>query len=205
MILYYLILYYVILNLMHELTGRELYRAIEYAKSIDEEAGRQIISQFQYDQPALSMSMFNMFPAFIAEKNQQMAYLFMDLCFDVICVYQHAFGSTPTQNELSPEWLEKQAELINSELQSLVPGIQINQKLKSKLQDRFHQRTKDDIPQHDLVTFMNEAIDGYAAESNARVDAIKITQAMISVIIRLLGDLYNQTDHRQYEMILNIQ
>jgi len=38
---------------MHELTDRELYQALEYAKSIDEEDGKKIMSQFEADQPML--------------------------------------------------------------------------------------------------------------------------------------------------------
>jgi len=38
---------------MHELTERELYQALEYAKSIDEENGKRIMSQFEMDQPIL--------------------------------------------------------------------------------------------------------------------------------------------------------
>jgi hypothetical protein len=37
---------------MYELSERELYEAIHYAKSIDEETGAKIIGQFQLEQPA---------------------------------------------------------------------------------------------------------------------------------------------------------
>ena len=36
---------------MHELTERELYQALAYAKSIDEENGKIILDQFLVDQP----------------------------------------------------------------------------------------------------------------------------------------------------------
>ena len=77
---------------MHELTERELYNAIGYAKSLDEDAGRKIIERFQLDQPALAGTIFGIFPMVIAEKDQDMAHLFMDLCFDVICVFGNAFA-----------------------------------------------------------------------------------------------------------------
>lgn len=79
---------------MHELTERELYQALEYAKSIDEDAGRKIIEHFQLDQTALAQTIFGIFPNVIAEENQEMSYLFMDLCFDVLCIFQKK-PSTP--------------------------------------------------------------------------------------------------------------
>ncbi|MGZ4981507.1 MAG: hypothetical protein ACXWAB_08685 [Methylobacter sp.] len=39
---------------MHELSDRELFETIHYAKSIDEEAGVKIIQQFQVKQAVLS-------------------------------------------------------------------------------------------------------------------------------------------------------
>jgi hypothetical protein len=85
---------------MHELTDRELYQALRYAKSIDENTGRKILDQFQSDQTALAQTIFGILPAVIAEQNQDMANLFMDLCFDVICVYQKAFGPLPSQKDM---------------------------------------------------------------------------------------------------------
>jgi hypothetical protein len=69
---------------MHELTDRELYQAIAFAKSLDEKHGKQIMEQLQLDQPGLYQTIFGIFPTIIAEHNQEMACLFMDLCFDVI-------------------------------------------------------------------------------------------------------------------------
>jgi hypothetical protein len=40
---------------------------------------------------------------------------------------------------------------------------------------------------------MNDSIDEFAAENSTRVDAIKITQVMIYVVIRLLSSLYKHT------------
>jgi hypothetical protein len=85
---------------MHELTDRELYQALEYAKSIDEEAADKIIERFQLDQTALAQTVFEVFPAVIAELDQDMAQLFMSLCFDVLCVFQKTFGPLPPQNEM---------------------------------------------------------------------------------------------------------
>jgi hypothetical protein len=67
---------------MHELSDRELYQALAYAKSLDADAGRKIIEHFQLNQTALAQTIFGVFPAVIAEQDQGMAELFMDLCLN---------------------------------------------------------------------------------------------------------------------------
>lgn len=176
---------------MHELIDRELYQALEYAKSIDEDTGRQIIEQFQLEQTALAQTIFGIFPDVIGEENQEMSYLFMDLCFDVLCVFQHAFGPLPSQNEMDLDWLEKQAVLLDAELQSLINDKYMDDKIRSKLQKRFLNRVIKDNPQIRLANFMNAAIDDFASENPSRVSAIKITQTMIFIVIRLFNNLYS--------------
>jgi hypothetical protein len=183
---------------MHELSDRELYQALEYAKSIDEEDGKKIIEQFQLEQTALAQTIFGIFPFIIAEQDQDMAHLFMDLCFDVICIYQNAFGSLPSQNEMDINWLEKQAVLLDAEFQSLMMDRHMDGKIRHKLQDRFLQRAAEDNRQTGLVKFMNDTIDDFASESPNRVKAIHTTQTMIFVVIRLFGNLYSM--ERKYDM-----
>jgi hypothetical protein len=176
---------------MHELTDCELYQALEYAKSMDENAGRRILEQFQLDQFALAQTIFGIFPAVIAEQNQDMANLFMDLCFDVICVYQKAFGPLPPQKDMDLDWLEKQAMLLDAELQSLMTDKHMDDRIRERLQDRLRQRSLDETGQAGLVNFMNAAIDDFASENPVRVSAIKTTQTMIFVVIKLFNSLYS--------------
>ena len=176
---------------MHELTDRELYKAIAYTKSIDEDTGRKIIERFQLDQPALTGTIFGIFPVVIAEKDQDMAHLFMDLCFDVICVFEHAFGPLPSQADLDPDWVEKQALLLDTELQAMLGDKPMEPKIKNKLEGRFYDRMIDETAQTGLVKFMNAAIDDFASESPTRVPASNITQTMTFVVIRLFCSLYS--------------
>ncbi|MDD5494111.1 MAG: hypothetical protein PHG36_05515 [Dehalococcoidia bacterium] len=176
---------------MHELTDRELYQALEYAKSIDEDAGRKIMEQFQLEQTALAQTIFGIFPTVIAEENQEMSYLFMDMCFDVLCVFQKAFGPLPSQNNIDIDWIEKHAVLLDAELQSLIKDKYMDDKIRSKLQDRFLNRVIKDNPQMGLVNFMNAAIDDFTSENPTQVPAIKTTQTMIFIVIRLFSNLYS--------------
>jgi hypothetical protein len=148
---------------MHELTDRELYQALEYAKNIDEDAGRKIIEQFELEQTALAQIIFGIFPPVIAEENQEMSYLFMELCFNVLCVFQKAFGHLPSQNNVDIDWLEKQAVLLDAELQSLIKDKYMDDKIRLKLHERFLSRIIKDNPQMGLVNFMNAAIDDFVS------------------------------------------
>jgi len=181
---------------MHELTERELYQALEYAKSLDEEAGREILIQFQLEQPALAQTIFGVFPEVIAEQDQDMSYLFQDLCFDVLCVFEKAFGSLPSQNDMDFDWLEKQAVLLDTELQALVKDRPMDEKIRSKLQDRLVKRVQEDTAQLGLINFMNAVIDDFASENTNRVPAIRITQTMIFIVVRLFSNMYSQASKK---------
>jgi hypothetical protein len=115
----------------------------------------------------------------------------MSLCFDVICVFQKAFGFLPPQNEMGFDWLEKQAVLLDAEFQSLMTDRHMDEKIRHKLQNRFLQRSIEDNPQMGLVRFMNAAIDDFASESPNRVKATHTTQTMMFVVVRLLSNLYS--------------
>ena len=174
---------------MHELTERELYQALEYAKSIDEENGKQIMFQFETDQPMLFQTIFGVFPTIIADQNQDMAHLFMDLCFEVICVYQKAFGDTPKYID-DPTWMERQAILLDEEFQLLMQNQGMGETIRKSLQDRFVKHNEN-LVQIGLVKFLNESIDEFASYHISRVPAIEFTQAMIFVVVRLFNSLYD--------------
>lgn len=175
---------------MQELTDRALYQALEYAKSIDENTGRQIIEQFQLDQPAFAQTIFGEFPAVIAGQDQSMAHLFMDLCFDVICVFEHAFGRLPAQNAMGFDWLEKSAAFLDTELQALMTEQPMDTKIRDKLQNRFLDRVINSNSQTGLVNFMNASIDEFAAENSQRVKATRISQTLIFVTIQMFESMY---------------
>jgi hypothetical protein len=175
---------------MHELTDQELYEAIEYARNIDEDTGRSIVEKFQIEQAALAQTIFNIFPSLIAQQNQDMATIFMELCFDTLCVYEHAFGNVPPQSEA---WLEQQMALLDVEFQSLIPEQQMDEKIRSRLKNRFSERALNEVTQLRLIEVKNESIDDFAAENTARVPTVKFTQTMIFTVIRLFSNLYAQT------------
>ena len=180
---------------MHELTAQELYQALAYTESIDEVAGRKIIEQFQLEQRALAETLFDLFPTVIAEESLAMSTLFMDLCFDVLYIYQKVFGPLPSQKEVAIDWLEKQVMLLDVELQALIQEKDMDKRIRAKLQDRLCQRALQEPMQLGLVIFMYAAIDDYASENTSRVPAIKTTQTMIFIVIRLFSNLYSHVSN----------
>jgi hypothetical protein len=185
---------------MHELTDHELYQALSYAKNLDEEAGRTLIFQFYLEQAALAETLFELFPSVIAEENPAMADLFMDLCFAVLCVYQNAFGPLPSQQDLPLDWLEKQVMLLDVELQALIQDRDMDERIRARLQDRLIQRSLQETMQLGLVNYMNAAIDDYASENASRVPAIKTTQTMLFIAIRLFNHLYHHSKSAQLQV-----
>lgn len=181
---------------MRELTDRELYQALQYAKSQDENAGRAILQQFQTEQSALAQTIFGVFSALIADKDRLLANIFMDLCFDVICVFRHAFGALPDQRELNMEWLQNTAALLDTELQAFMPGNELDTKFRDKFQNRFAERMIDSNSQVGLVKFMDEAISEYVAESPADPEAVRTTRTMIFVVIQLFCAMYDQAERQ---------
>lgn len=181
---------------MHELTKHELCQALDYAKSLDEETIRKIIERFELDQTALAQALFDIFPSVIAEESEEMSYLFRVLCFDVLCVFQNVFGPTPSQGDLSFDWLEKQAVLLDAELQSLLVERHMDEQIRSKLQDRFLHRVIEDTYQTRLVDYMNDTIDEFASEDPTLIPAIKTTRTMIFVVVRLFSNLYSHAVYK---------
>jgi len=59
---------------MHELVERELYEALEYARTIDQDKGKHILIQFEIDQPLFSQTLFNVFPSIIDNQNDEHQY-----------------------------------------------------------------------------------------------------------------------------------
>lgn len=168
---------------MNVLTDQELYTAMMYARNINESDGQEILNNFHIEQPALAETIFNIFPALVAEKNRDMSNLFMDLCFDAICIYEHAFGKATAQTE---EWLVSQMEMLQTEFISLRTMKQSDKKKPIE------------VIQVKLLNVLKESIDGYAAESPSRVPHIELTQNMMAATIQLLEKLYqkdNKTLH----------
>lgn len=183
--------------MLHELVERELYEALEYARSIDEETGKRILIQFEIDQPMFAQTLFNVFPTVIDNqsnepKYQNLAQHFADLCFDVLCVYQQAFGKMPRTFDEDSTWMESQAMLLDKELTPLLTSNHVNEKVAKKMREDFFKPKEGEFIQTGLVEFMNMAVDHFAEESGEDYHAslLDLTKTMLFVVVRLFNNLY---------------
>lgn len=191
MILFHIILYAIA---MHELSGSELSQAIRYAKAIDDDDTiQEIIDRFQREQTALADTVFGIFPDVVEERDQDMAFLFTDLCFNVICIFHKVFGPLPSQTRMDPDWLENQIMLLNSELLSIDKHSSMNGKIKKKLQDRFVSRAIEDTPQLALLDYLDTEVDDFSSENPCRLEAGHVAKVMLFIVVRLLCNLYGRS------------
>lgn len=181
---------------MHELIERELFEALEYARSVDEEQGKHILIQFEIDQPMFSTTLFNVFPSVIDNqsseiKYQNLAQHFADLCFDVLCVYTKAFGKMPNFDD-DPLWIESQAQLLDKELAPLLASSKINEKAAQKMRDDFFKPKEGEFIQTGLVEFLNMAIDDFAKNSgdDYHDSMLDLSKTMLFVVVRMFNNLY---------------
>jgi hypothetical protein len=126
----------------------------------------------------------------IAERDQALAHLFMDICFDVICVFQHAFGKLPSQQVLGFEWLAKSAAQLDPELQAMMSGDSMNKKWRDKLKNRFKERMIESQTQSGLVDFLNTTIDQFVIEQRITDSGVEMTKSMTFVVIQLFNSMY---------------
>ncbi|MEN9757676.1 MAG: hypothetical protein RL755_1863 [Pseudomonadota bacterium] len=181
---------------MHELVERELYEALEYARSIDQEKGKHILIQFEIDQPLFSQTLFNVFPSIIDNQSadqqyQNLAQFFADLAFDVLCVYQKVFGKMPTFDD-DPTWMERQAVLLDKELAPLLSSNHVSDKVANKMREDFFKAKEGEFIQTGLVQFMNMSIDDFVKESGDTYheSIVDLAKTMLFVVVRLFNNLY---------------
>lgn len=113
-----------------------------------------------------------------------MAHLFMDLCFDVIAVYEQVFGKVPDHRLVGNRWFEQRAERLDREMKMAM------------------KQTKPSVPDHafdqehqtGLVRFLHAAIDQQTCNSK---DAVRLAKTMIFTTVQLFDALYDAASSHQ--------
>lgn len=176
---------------MHVLYTQELYQALEYARSMDQDSGKRMMIQLEIDQPMFFQTIFNTFPSIIAERNEDMANLFMDLCFDVACVYKKVFGSMPKFKD-DPTWMERQAALLDKELKPLMEGRFVNDKRSQRMKEDFFKPKAGEVQQNSLLQYLNTGADDLAEDIQCDESTLDLTKTMLFVVVRLFNNLYSK-------------
>ena len=173
---------------MQELSNKMLFEALQYAINQDEQAGRAILERFQTRQPAFAQTILSVFPSTMVDLDQAMAHLFMDLCFDVIAVYEHAFGKVPDHRMVGNRWFEERAERLDQEMKLVA----------KQAKPITPANVIDQEPQTDLVNFLHAAIDQQPSHST---DAVRLAKTMIYTTVQLFDALYDAASSRPNQSI----
>ncbi|MCD6584452.1 MAG: hypothetical protein J7K96_01700 [Desulfobacteraceae bacterium] len=126
----------------------------------------------------------------IATISNDMANLYLDLSFDVVWVFCEAFGKPP-EVENEEQWVARKLSFIDVELKSLTNKIPMNNKFRGKLQERFVNSSLEVKIQLELLRYLENEVDRYASFKKKRTKAIQVTNNLLFVLVRLMGDLYN--------------
>jgi uroporphyrinogen-III decarboxylase len=121
--------------------------------------------------------------------NKDMANLYLDLSCDVIWVFNSAFGRLP-EVENEEKWVLDHLSQIDAELKSITEEIPMNSMFRKNLQERFVKRSVEAKVQFDLLHYLEGEVVKYASFKKARKKAISVTNNLLFVLVRLLGDLH---------------
>ena len=174
---------------MRALLKSEIVSIIQEGKRLSEQEGTAILDEFEKDQPHLYQAIFGTLSDGIAEDSLDMAYLFLDLCFDIIFVYKKAF-SNPSVKERDEQWLINKTKLLDAELKSLTKDIPMNAKFRNRLSDRLVERSIEAGVQMELLQYLDEQVINYASFEYSRQKGVQITNNLLFVVVRLMDDIY---------------
>ncbi len=175
---------------MRILIEQEVTEFIQDGRGLSEINGTAILDKFETNQPLIYQAIFGELSDAIAEENVEMANLFLDLCFDVICVYRNAFGEI-TESSITEEWFNNKISLLDSELKSLNSDNTMNEAFQKSLSERFINRCTESKIQMELLKYLDDQVKKYASFISSRMSGVNITNNFIFVILRLMDDIYS--------------
>lgn len=126
----------------------------------------------------------------IASINKDMANLYLDLSCDVVWVFDRAFGKPP-KIENEEDWVFRRLALIDAELKSLTKEISMDDQFRDRLQERFVKRSMEANVQLALLKHLENEVLKYASWKKQRTSAVHITNNLLFVLVRLMGELYS--------------
>jgi hypothetical protein len=162
---------------MRILTRAEVFNAIQHTKTITEEQASAILTRFCQEQSAIQQMIFVGLPLAIETQNKQMSHIFMDLCFDIMCVYAQVLGELP-QNAVTPQWLHHKMAEIEEEVKA---QTQVDVNGQIDLQNNA---------QIELLEYIGLVIEDAAGKSKARQEAGGITYNLLFLVTRMFDNIY---------------
>jgi hypothetical protein len=164
---------------MRILSRAEVFHAIQYSKTLTEEQANTILERFGKEQPAIQQMVFVGLPLAIESQNVQMSHLFMDLCFEIICVYEQVLGELPA-NAVTPQWLHGKMASLEEEVKAQTQvdaNGQIDLKNKAQIE---------------LLEYLGLAIEDFAGTSKRRQELGGVTYNLLFLVTRLFDSIYDE-------------
>ncbi|NOQ34733.1 MAG: hypothetical protein GQ569_02435 [Methylococcaceae bacterium] len=161
---------------MKFLSKPEVFKAIQLAKTLDETQGKKILADFGKQQVGMQQMLFGGFPQAIATLDQEMAHLFMDLGFEIICVYQSTLGDMP-QNIATPKWMQEKMAELEAEI---------------KKQTTASAATHDNT-QIELLEYLTLAVDDFVGGRKDKQEAAMVVYNLLFLTTRLFDSIYDET------------
>ena len=103
----------------------------------------------------------------------------MDLCFEIICVYEQVLGELPT-NAVTPQWLHEKMSSLEAEVKG---QTQVNAKGQIDL---------DNKAQIELLEYLGLVIEDFAGKSKRRQELGGVTYNLLFLVTRLFDSIYEE-------------
>lgn len=174
---------------MRILKRREVEEIICRGKKAPEYKITAILDELEKDHLGIYRVIYGEPSDAIAAINKDMANLYLDLSFDVVWVFKEAFGKPPEVNN-EEHWVSKNLSLIDAELKSITKEVPMDDKFRENLQERFVKTSFESKIQLELLEYLENEVTKYASFKKKRVTAIHLTNNLLFVLVRLMGDLY---------------
>jgi hypothetical protein len=180
---------------MRVLEQREIESIIARGKNAPEFEITAILDELEKVHPGVYRMIYGEPSDVIASINKDMSNLYLDISFDVIWVFRKGFGRPPEVVN-DEKWTAERLTLIDAELKSLVKEIPMSDKFRRSLQERFVKSSFESKIQLELLKYIDGQVEHYASFDEARAAASQITNNLLFVLVRLVGDLYNLAERK---------
>ena len=177
---------------MKVLSKYKVLELVQEGKMLSTKQGTAILDKFEINQSYLYKMIFGELSDEIAKEDTDMAYLFLDLCFDIIFIYTTVCGGgSKNIKSRNKNWLSEKISLLDAELKSLDADEKISDKFKQLLTKRLIERNAEVGIQLELLMYLDAQVKNYASFQNARKKAIHVTNNFLFVVVRLMDDIYD--------------
>lgn len=175
---------------MRVLDVNEVEDIISRTKGIPDSTMEAILDELEEEHPGIYRLIYGEPSDAIAASNKDMANLYLDLSFDVIWVFNEEFGPPPDVDD-EERWTLSKISLIDAEMKSLTDEVPMSIKFRRKLQKRFVKTSFGSDIQLGLLQYLADEVRKYVSFKKKRTVASQLTNNLLFVLVRLMGELYS--------------